>query len=561
MHTFAVYDMPDRPALAAAVDGAWMFGAEDLPVAARVWAETGRILADRPGPESAGLCLLVNLDPTPTPEGRLASPGRLFLKTCLLPPRERPYLLSLELARHALMLLLNKLEEWDLFELPEREPVMRQVAQAQRDFTDALIAHRAQDREPHADLAARRALALVLDAAEQLTLIHADRLAADRLSGRAHAAAVSLYARHAGEPPPPSAPVVPAQGAGVSLPYPPLIGCTVPLARQDAEAQQALASVADFVSVPLPWAHMEPTEGKLVWTATDKWIEWAVRSAKLPVVAGPIIDLRPGAMPEWLAIWENDYDTLRDLVVEHIQAVVTRYRRAVARWTVVSGLNTGTALRLSAEHALDLTRIAVMAAKRLHPAAQLQVEITHPWGQYHANNRKTLPPLAYAELLVQSGLPIDAMGLRLQMGHAGHGVRDLMSLAALIDRFSAFDRPLAITTLGAPAAPAPPAPAQPADEADAEAGYWRAPWSPATQAHWLNAVGALILARPCVHSLCWQRLADEPDPASQPSGGLLPASGPARPALAALAALRKAVRDKRAPADLLNQLNQFPTKS
>ncbi|MBY0308898.1 MAG: hypothetical protein K2Q09_09170, partial [Phycisphaerales bacterium] len=56
--------------------------------------------------------------PLPAPTG-----GTLTLRTTLLPEREAPYLLTLELARHQVMLLLNKLEEWALFDVPAGDPV------------------------------------------------------------------------------------------------------------------------------------------------------------------------------------------------------------------------------------------------------------------------------------------------------------------------------------------------------------------------------------------------------------------------------------------------------
>jgi len=56
--------------------------------------------------------------------------GQLTLQTCLLPQRDRPYLLSLELARHRIMLFLTKLEEWQRTETSPDAPEMRIFADA-----------------------------------------------------------------------------------------------------------------------------------------------------------------------------------------------------------------------------------------------------------------------------------------------------------------------------------------------------------------------------------------------------------------------------------------------
>ncbi len=555
MLTFTVFDKNGRPARTIAPESAWTFTTDDTPLPVRIRTEPGRICLEHDGPESVGLCLLVELDPVQTPDGRSLNPGALMLKTSLLPPRAEPYLLTLELLRHAIMLALNKLEDWELFDLPDTDPDLTELNHGRRLFTEALIAHRVQGRLPDADRLARQALALVVDAGERLTLRHAERALPDRLAGRLYARTAEAASRHSGDPVHTGAPVAAPESNSVVLPHPPLIGCAVNPSVFDHASHQALLDSCDFVAVPLRWSALEKSEGRIHWGETDRWIEWAVRSAKLPVVAGPLIDFRPACVPDWLYIWENDYETLRDLIVEHIQTVVTRYRRAVARWTVVSGLNVNTNIRLSIEQTLDLTRIAVMAVKRLHPTAQIQVEIARPFGEYHAHNRRSLPPLVYAELVVQSALPVDAIALRLQTGQPvpGQGVRDAMTLATLVDRYAALGRPVAISSLGAPAYPIPidstliPRNAHEEPEPNVYPGYWHAEWSPDLQADWLSAMALAAAAQPALHSICWQELTDGPGgvSAEMPHGGLI--AGTPRPALTRLAELRAAFRQRRVP--------------
>src|SRR5690606_7815602 len=114
---------------------------------------------------------------------------------------QRPYLLSLELARHRLMLVLNKLEDWALFDLPATHPVMQRFEQARTAFTDAVVRQAAVEAEAggggdnhteEADLAARRALALAIETSEMLALEQAERQLAKRLSGELAAAARAI---------------------------------------------------------------------------------------------------------------------------------------------------------------------------------------------------------------------------------------------------------------------------------------------------------------------------------------------------------------------------------
>jgi hypothetical protein len=305
--------------------------------------------------------------------------GLLTVHTCLLPERDKPYLLMIELARRQIMLLLNKLEDWQLTDLPADHPVMQQFELARTSFCDALVAQSiptsnpdaaASGYNPAANKLAAQALALSMEAGEELALIQADRQVRLRFTGEGHKAARAQTAKITSEVPSANAPiVVPGSGQAV-LATPPLIGCSVsPGPLTEAQAK-AISASCDFLTMPMRWIDMEPVEGKYNFAPTDRWIEWAVRTAKLPIVGGPVIDFRPQCAPEWLFIWENDYETLRDLVFEHVEAVVTRYRKTISRWTVASGLHVNTNFKISFEQIMDLTRICVLLVKKLHEANQ-----------------------------------------------------------------------------------------------------------------------------------------------------------------------------------------------
>jgi hypothetical protein len=492
--------------------------------------------------------------------------GLLTLRTCLLPDRPEPYLLSLELARHRIMMILNKLEQWSLFDLPAEHPVQRQFEQARGEFTSALVAlcHRTTTNgvsgpDPasllEADAAAKRSLSLAIDAGEQLSLLHAERQLKLRLEGSLFKDASDRAAEAmTSDRSIPDGAAKNPDGAGVVMPGPVQVGCAVnPAVYSDALAR-VVSGACDFVTVPMRWIDMEPTEGKYSFARTDKWIEWAVRTAKLPVHAGPLIDFRDVCVPEWLYIWENDYETLRELVYEHVKTIVTRYRRTVNRWTVCSGLHVNDSFQMTLERMMDLTRMCALLVRKLHPAAKVQIEISQPWGEYFARNKRSMPPKMYADMIPQAGIMVDAYAIRVQMGQAapGRSTRDLMAIVDLLDRFAELDKPLCVTAMGAPshsvsateAAPSTGGEAPPsrAPYSLADGGWWRAPWSPEVQARWVSQAVGLIASLPYVHSVCWQDLYDTaPAQAEMPFGGLVSEAGSIKPAAVSLAEVRKTV--------------------
>ncbi len=535
---------PTLPTLDA-LPGAYLVGQDNVAIAGEVTARDGIITCEKGTSEAIALAVQLDLNQDrlnrigvdTTIEGvKLRPLGSLVLQTCLLPQREKPYLLVLELARHRIMTFLSKIEEWQAIEDTEGTLPMRMFEAARKAFVESLVlATDSIESDSESANLALKSLWIAIEASERLALEQAKRDFAPRING-------SMYEQIDDErtPSPKRKPILHTGRGGVILPLKPAIGTAVSPNVFAPSTQEAVTRACDFITVPMRWIEMEPAEGEYDYTKTDRWIEWAIRSANIPVVAGPLIDFRSASVPDWLYIWENDYDTLRELVYEHIKGLVTRYRRTVTRWTVCSGLHCGKQFKLSFEQMMDLTRICVLVTRKLHPRAKIQVEITQPWGEYHTHDRASLPPLLYAEMLSQAGIQIDAFSLRVQMGsyRSGLQTRDLMAFSAMLDQYAMLDRPITLSAFGVPSSPITRREEVPGGF---DAGSWRQPWSESAQADWISAYGAVAMSKPFIESICWHELADSSGPSDMRTGGLLDVKGTARPALDRLADLRNAV--------------------
>jgi hypothetical protein len=575
MLSFLVFE-GDRPQRERVLRHAHILGPESVPIAGEVRFEGGVIHCTKPTAEAGALGIQVGLDQQTIDELNLQPGsddeqagvpgvlGQLTLRTCLLPERERPYLLSLELARHRLMLYLNKLEDWGLFDMGPDHEITRLFERARLAFTRALVAQGQAGHEDglsadgaapygfntEAHRQAVRSLWLGVEAGERLALESARREFKPRMDGTIYNDMVER------SPHPPASrhratmPVLSVDRPGVALPSRPAIGCSVSPASFGEAAQAAAQKSLDYLQVPMRWIEMEPEEGKYAFRGTDQWIEWAVRRAKLPVVAGPVIDFRQRCIPEWLYVWENDYDTLREFVYEHLKNLVTRYRRTIGRWIVLGGIHANDNFHFSFDEMMDLTRICVLVVRKLHPQAQVILEITHPWGEYHTKNRRSLPPMLYADMVSQAGITVDGFSLRVKMGQAvqGQSTRDLMEFSSLLDRYAGVDKPLSLTAVGAPSGIAESA-GDP-ELAEVHPGTWRRPWSEPVQADWLSAFASVALSKPFIQSFTWQDLYDMPQPMEMPRGGLIATKGEPKPAAQRLADLRHAVHAGELPACL-----------
>lgn len=533
-------------ALGPRPEAAFLFAADGTALPSSITVEPGLLTADTAELNVAGLALVVTVDRPVADAARTPARSRLLLPTCLLPRRDQPFRLWLELARRRLMDCVSRLEAWGLFELPADAGPLQLLERAREAFTAALVtAGSTHSATPLAsDRTAQQALALAVEAGDALASHQAMLELRGRLNGETYARALRQASRSplvdagtwespAGRTHHESAPAVPVKTpdtTGVVLPSRPAIGCGIGTAEPSPQLHSLALDLADFIAVPMRWLDMEPSEGQYRFALTDRWIEWSVRQAKRPVVAGPVVDFSPASVPDWLFIWENDHETLRELVYEHVRQIVTRYRRTVSRWTITSGLHTCEGIALGLEQMLDLTRVGVMAVRKLHPAARVQVEITQPWGEYVATQRRGVPPWRYAEAMLAAGISVDAIALRIEMGtgRPGAATRDLLQLSTLLDRYAELDRPIVVSALSAPASP-------PRSDL-ADAGFWRQPWSESQQAQWLVHATTIALSKPFVHSVCWDVLVDPPN---QACCGLVDPTGRRREAANRLAAIRR----------------------
>ncbi len=498
------FNVPDagRSDSPFALRNAYLIGANANAIRGDIRLEDGTVLCEKREAGAVALAL----------QYEAGDCGELTLQTCLLPEREEPYLLSLELARHQLMVIYSKMEDWAMFELGTGHRAMKRTAVARKLFIEALCQ---QSGEPaSADKNAHDALVAAIDGAEELALAHSELLLNRRkLNGH--------------------------------MPRFP-IGCGLSIQHSHDRVRSGLTNHFDFVNLPLSWRLLAPEEGEYRWAIFDQWVEWIGRS-RVPAVAGPIISFEPSLVPDWLYIWEHDFDTLRDLIYEHVEKLVSRYSSVISTWNVISGLHVNNHFTFSFDQIMDLSRMTVMLVKKTQPSAKALVEVRQPFGEYYATNPKSIPPVMYGDLLVQGAIPFDGIVLKLLLGQAlpSQYTRDLMQISDLLDQFAATNKPLTLS-VAVPSEPVTPATdhlphEQP--QPDPNCGHWRKPWSAQVQSHWFEAMVQIALSKPYIDSIAWNEITDH-DESELPCGGLIGPDMQPKAALRRLVAMRKALAEQ-----------------
>ena len=258
-------------------------GPESVPAQADITFENGLLRLRRSDEHAVGLSLLWDM----------GTHGCFVLETTRLASREKPYILNVELARFRLMKVVQKQEDWNLFDFPKAERFGLKFREAQDLLAQALgLLH-----EPSvASTLSDQALLIAIELSEELCTFHADLLIQRRRGNGA-------FVKH-------------------------VVGCRIDTSVQNEKYREMLAGNFDYAVVPMSWRQLEPEEHKFDTAAVDDWIE-VLSKKRLPIIAGPLIQLDEAHLPDWMFIWEHDFDSIRELAYEYVQRIVQRYRKAV----------------------------------------------------------------------------------------------------------------------------------------------------------------------------------------------------------------------------------------
>ena len=418
--------------------------------------------------------------------------GILLLQTCLLPPREEPYDLSVELARHRVKTFIVKCEEWQMFDPALAPEAVEAFEAARHTFTDALLITDSLEQ----GTVAARSLTEGLRATDRLAHAHADIL---------------LHRRYGTRP-----------ASSTTL------GTTVDPSTNPALLSKTLEGF-DVISLPICWRDIEIKKGSYDFTKLDEWMQWA-KASKRPIIAGPLADVSPGSLPEWIMPFRNDYPALRDKMFDFMEAVVSRYIRYVGIWKVCSGLHIVGDVPISTKEMVDLTRTASLLVRQYRRGARTMIELDDLFGDLAAKQAGSLGAFEFLDQIQSEGLGNDCIGVRMMVGgdDPSQRSRDLMAMSDLLDRFFLYETPVLVSACGAPCM-----------KIGERAGRWGLEWNAERQAMWASRFVPLALSKPYVEAVVWARHKDQENDVGF---GLIDNTGDVRPAHGKLLSMRRRLR-------------------
>ena len=480
----------DRQRLAPdALNRIYVAGLEDIPWATRAQWDGDELVVARQVDDSGSVFVPWDIEGV----------GRQILATATLMERDKPYTLEVELARGLIQRLRARLFIWEWTGVATPDELSAKLAVATQQFARA--ATNQQDLAV-ASAAAQDAICSALAVSEALV----DNFTQQSLSARRSQSQISTL-------------------MGVSL------ANTLP----DVETRRQLVEGSNIIQLPVAWRAIEAQEGRRDFQTTDEQLAWC-QTAGLKAAAGPLLRMDDLGVPDWMVLWEGEFESLSRLMMDHVRAVVERYAGRVHLWHVASRVNTGDLLSLNEEHRLNLVALAVETVRRIDPRTPTVVSFDQPWAEYLVHQDTDLAPLHYADALVRADLGVAGFGLEINAGcwPGGGAHRPVFEYGRMIDQWALLGLPLMVLLA---------TPNQ--DGADTRASAKSAvelitgpEHHDDPQAHWTETVIPLLLSRNAVQVVLWNQLSDS-EPHEFAHAGLFDDQGKAKPALESIRRLRK----------------------
>ncbi len=461
-------------------------GSEEIPFPTRASWQDGELVVERSTSGSGNVSIPWQIgDQEPT-----------VLTTATLMERKRPYQLEVELARGLIQRIRIRLSIWQWLGLVVPQHLLDRLQAATREFS---LAATTQNMPAEAAVAAQRAISQAYSVGQELVADYAQQAIAAR---QKQAPLTTLL--------------------GVSL------GAELPT----VQTRRQLVDSCNIAQLPVAWRAIETREGHRDWKITDQQLAWCQKSG-LKISAGPLLQLNEFGVPDWMVLWEDDFDNLARLMLEHVRAVVTKYSGRVHLWHVASHVNTSKLLSLEEEQRLYLVAQTLEVVRQLDPRTPTVVSFDQPWAEYLSHKEEDLAPLNYADALVRADLGVSGFGLNINMGYQpdGSGQRHPFELGRLLDQWSVWGLPLMIN-LSTPSSATP----DPMAKRDIQVDFANA--SSDSQHDWAASVLPLLLARSTVQVILWNQLTDA-SPHEFPHAGLFDAQGQAKPLVGLMRNLRK----------------------
>ncbi len=305
---------------------------------------------------------------------------------------------------------------------------------------------------------------------------------------------------------------------------PKYVGVNLGARRLSKEDKNIFFQTCNHIIIDTPWQLIHESPEQLQEYNTQ--IEWA-KSNGFSVSVGPLLNFSPNHLPDYLRCMNGDYDAICHEVREHVAHIVKSYRSKVSTWIASSRANTFFPFGLTLLQQLELTGKIVSWIHEFHPTAEVLTSLDMPWGDnvlpppFGARHEEAqiYPTIVCADYLLRSKCKIDGFQLEFNIGYQKRATYDrpIVDWSRMIDRWSHLGVPLYLQVRVPSSCEYDPLALNP------DPPFWSG-WTPRYQALWASHVLPVLLAKPNVYGIDWCVFRDS-CPHDYPNAGLIDKNG------------------------------------
>ncbi len=395
--------------------------------------------------------------------------GELTVGTGTLPETAVPYQLVIELARGTLNRLRNQISIWQEGGLEIADSVEQQVNEATRLLSEAIM----QTDSVLSDKGANDALRIAMEANVGVS--------------RQFGTEVSQFR--------------------TTQPDMPRFWFANSVGAKDVTAEQCAADPFHLIQVL-------PEQADAASAAGNK-----------RMIVGPFLDASPGGMKDSI-VELDDFFARRDFILNRCRKAVRNLSPSSSLLHVVSGLNGMGHRHLSYPQQTQITSDMLNLIDESQIDVPMMVSFDYPWAERLASAVGGAHPLQIADSLLRQGVPINFIGLDINLDYwpCGSVARDPLQWIDMIDIWSQLGLPLILCfRMPTMAKEQIPRSGQLFNEV-------RSTLSDEQRLSILETLLPMMVARPGVHGFIWRQWNDADDPRF-PGAGLVTESGEEKPVM------------------------------
>ncbi len=218
--------------------------------------------------------------------------GKPVVSTASLREHKDPYILSLELARGKICQVRNQLATWEGLGMQIPDEFRTVHKEAHHLFAQATAA------KP--------------DVAEVTRL--ADQAIAEGILWQSNSSLTRMFVRG-----------FLSDFRGLRT-LPVSFGCSINCVDTPYKQREPFLETFNAAAIPIEWKQIEPVEGEYNWDSCDELVAWCMEN-RLLMRGGPLLDLSPKGLPDWLNQWGHDYFNLQSFLCDFVETAISRYAR------------------------------------------------------------------------------------------------------------------------------------------------------------------------------------------------------------------------------------------